>query len=125
MGGTRAPAKASIPVPERGKGAGMGLLTRDERRTLTEYLLRLPNIGDAAARRLLLADLPQTLRDSIEFANAPAIHIANIVNAVDSDAWAVLPDGARPLFTVMENAADMVRGARLESELRSLLGTLR
>jgi hypothetical protein len=103
----------------------MSLLTRDERRALIDYLLRLPNSGDAAVRRLLLADLPGNLRDSVEFAAAPAVHIANIITMIDSDAWAVLPDGARPLFTVIENAADMVRGARLESELRGLLGMLR
>jgi hypothetical protein len=103
----------------------MGLLTRDERRTLTDLLLRLPNIGDAAARSLLLTDLPSGLQNSIPFDNAPAIHIANIITAVDSAAWSQLPDGTIPLLLVMENAIYTVQGSGLASQLQTLHDTLK
>jgi hypothetical protein len=107
------------------KGACMGLLTRDERRTLTDLLLRLPNIGDAAARSLLLTDLPSGLQNSIPFDNAPAIHIANIITAVDSPAWSQLPDGTIPLLLVMENAIYTVQGSGLAGQLQALHDTLK
>ena len=67
----------------------MAQLTRAQRQTLIDLLLRLPNSGSAAARNLLLADLPRSLVDSIQFDNAPVTHIGNIVSAVTS--WAVGP----------------------------------
>ncbi len=58
--------------PQTGKGCAMGSLTRSERRTLTDLLLRLPNMNNAAARNLLLADLPSDLQQGIPAETAPA-----------------------------------------------------
>jgi effector-associated domain 1 (EAD1)-containing protein len=102
----------------------MGLLNRSQRQTLVDLLLRLPNIGDAATRNVLLTDLPPGLVNTIASANAPATHIANIVNAVNDDAWARLPDGTVPLLLLIENAIYMVQGSGLAAHLQTLHDTL-
>jgi hypothetical protein len=98
----------------------MGLLTRPQRQALVDLLMRLPNITDAASRNLLLTDLPSSLTQTIPFDGAAGIHVANIVNAVNSDAWARLPDGTVPLLLVIENAIYMVQGSGLAAQLQAL-----
>jgi hypothetical protein len=102
----------------------MGLLNRSQRQALVDLLLRLPNIGDAATRNVLLTDLPPGLVNTIAGATAPATHIANIVNAVNDDAWARLPDGTVPLLLLIENAIYMVQGSGLAAQLQTLHDTL-
>src|SRR4051794_36557868 len=103
----------------------MALLSRIERQNLIDLLLRLPNIGSAAARNLLLADLPSELQYAIPFDNAPALHIANIVDTANSDAWAQLPNGSIPLQIVIENALFSVRGSNLAGQLQAMLDTVK
>ena len=98
----------------------MSLLNRTPRQALVDLLMRLPNIGDAAARNLLLTDLPQGLTRTIPFDAAAGTHVANIVNAVNDDAWARLPDGTVPLLLVIENAIYMVQGSGLAAQLQTL-----
>jgi hypothetical protein len=98
----------------------MSLLNRTQRQALVDLLMRLPNIGDAAARNLLLTDLPQSLTRTIPFDAAAGTHVANIVNAVNDDAWARLPDGTVPLLLVIENAIYMVQGSGLAAQLQTL-----
>ena len=43
----------------------MGLLTDDERSSLIDMLLQLPNADDEATRGSLLAGLPDGLRDGV------------------------------------------------------------
>jgi hypothetical protein len=97
----------------------MALLTPDERRTLTDLLLRMPNSGNAAARSLLLDGLPRALRDSIPADNAAAIHVRNIVNTADE--WAPEPGEQAPILLVIDNALYTVRGSGLARELQALL----
>jgi Effector-associated domain 1 len=102
----------------------MGLLNRSQRYALVDLLLRLPNIGDAATRNVLLTDLPPSLTRTIPFDAAAGTHVANIVNAVNDDAWARLPDGTVPLLLLIENAIYMVQGSGLASQLQTLHDTL-
>src|SRR5215204_6569885 len=103
----------------------MSLLTATERRTLIDLLLQLPNSGNAAARNLLLSDLPADLQNAIAFDNASVIHITNIVNTASSDAWERLPNGSLSVAVIIENAQYMVRGSRLAGTLETLLNTLK
>lgn len=103
----------------------MRLLTRAERQNLIDLLLQLPNSSNAAARNLLLADLPRELRNVIAFDAAPGNHIANIVDTVISEAWSQLADGTVPLQVVIENAIFSVRGSRLAGQLQTLLAAVR
>ncbi len=121
------PWPAAGARPQRGeeKEGGVGLLTRDDRQELTNLLLQLPGVDDPDVRRGLLADLPPGLRNGISGANAPAVHVANILTAVDGPAWAPLPDGTWPVLTVIENAMALVPGARLGADLGSLHDRLR
>ena len=96
----------------------MAPLTRQESKTLIDLLLRLPNINNPAARNLLLSDLPSTVQLAIAFDPAPAIHIRNIVEALNSEDAEQLDDGTIPLLVVIENAIYAVRGSRLAGELR-------
>jgi hypothetical protein len=98
----------------------MSLLTRAQRQALVDLLMRLPNINDAASRNLLLTDLPQSLTRTIAFDGAAGTHVANIVNAVNDDAWARLPDGTVPVLLVIENAVYMVQGSGLAAQLQTL-----
>jgi hypothetical protein len=99
----------------------MGLLTADERRMLIDLLLSVPNVEDPAARRLLTANLPRRLLENIPFSDTTAIHIANIVDTVSSDAWAYLPDGSPAAAIVITNAAQLVDGSVLSAQLTGLL----
>jgi hypothetical protein len=98
----------------------MSLLTRAQRQALVDLLMRLPNINDAASRNLLLTDLPQSLTRAIPFDGAAGTHVANIVNAVNDDAWARLPDGTVPVLLVIENAIYMMHGSGLAAQLQTL-----
>jgi hypothetical protein len=98
----------------------MPLLTRAQRQALVDLLMRLPNINDAASRNLLLTDLPQSLTRTIQFNGAAGTHVANIVNVVNDDAWARLPDGTIPALVVIENAIYMVQGSGLAAQLQTL-----
>ena len=104
----------------------MGLLTRDEQRTLGDLLLKLPNIRDEAVRRSLLAGLPDTLRHSIASSwLSPVVHVMTILETVESETWAQLPDDSWATIRVVENALYLARGARLEVELQNLLDALK
>jgi len=103
----------------------MGVLTAEERERLIDLLLSLPNVEDPAARRLLTANLPRRLLENIPFSDTTAIHVANIVDAVTSDAWAYLPDGSPAAAIVLANAAQMVDGSALGAELTGLLNDLK
>ena len=98
----------------------MPLLTRAQRQTLVDLLMRLPNINDAASRNLLLTDLPSALHSTIPFNGAAGTHVANIVSVVNDDAWARLPDGTIPALVVIENAIYMVQGSGLAEQLQTL-----
>jgi hypothetical protein len=98
----------------------MGLLTPDERRKLIALLLSLPNMDDPAARRLLLASLPQRLQDNVPFSNTPSIHIAGIVDTVNNDAWTYLRDGSPAVAIVIANAIGAVEGSSLAKPLENL-----
>src|SRR3954471_9429182 len=102
----------------------MGLLTHAEKQRLMNLLLQLPNINDPNVRELLVADLPTDLQNRITPAESPAIHIANIVNTIDSDAWAQHPDGAWSIILVIQAAIYMLQGSRLAQDLQSLVDTL-
>lgn len=102
----------------------MPLLTRAQRQTLVDLLMRLPNINDEASRNLLLTDLPQSLTQTIQFDGAAGVHVANIVNAVNNDTWARLPDGTVPLLLVIENAIYTVQGSGLAAQLQSFHDSL-
>jgi hypothetical protein len=103
----------------------MGVLTAEERRTLIDLLLSVPNVEDPAARRLLTANLPRRLLENIPFSDTTSIHIANIVDTVTSDAWAYLPDGSAAAATVITNAAQMVDGSSLAAQFTGLLTDLK
>jgi hypothetical protein len=107
------------------EGLAMGVLTADERGQLIDLLLSMPNIEDPAARRLLTANLPRRLQENIPFSDTPTIHIANIVDAVNSDAWAYLADGSLAVATVITNATGMVEGSSLAAQLTGLLNNLK
>src|SRR4051812_44057965 len=92
-----------------------------ERRQLIDLLLKLPNMGNAAARRLLVASLPRALQDAIPAADAAGQHIANIVDTVNNDPYVQLADGSWPVMIVIEDAMYMVRGTTLENDLKALL----
>lgn len=98
----------------------MGVVTRSERQQLIELLLQLPNINNAAARNLLLADLPRDLQNAVAFDSSPSVHIANIVELVNSTVFNRLSDGSVPLLIVIENAMFMVRGSALGRQLQGL-----
>jgi hypothetical protein len=103
----------------------MDLLTAEERRTVIDLLLSLPNVEDPAARRLLTANLPRRLQENIPFSDTTAIHIANIVDTVSSDPWTTLPDGSVAAAIVLTNAAQMVEGSALAGELTGLVNDLK
>jgi WD40 repeat protein len=103
----------------------MGLLRRYERQQLINLLLQLPNIEDSAVRHLLVANLPRNLQDHIGFANAPAVHITNIVDTVNSAAWLRLSNGSWPLIILLEDAVYIVNGSRLGDKLQALLDIVR
>ena len=78
-------------------------LTREQRQTLINLLLRLPNSGNAAARNMLLADLPTRLRTALVFTNSAAGDIRAIVEAADE--WT--PDeGETPPIYLVGHAAN-------------------
>src|SRR6476660_7719047 len=94
-------------------------LTGDERSALLDLLLRLPNIDNPAARRLLLANLPARLQENVAYSDVPAIHIANIVDTVTGDAWAQLGDGSPAVAVLIGNARQNVDGSLLSRQLES------
>ena len=65
----------------------MELLTRDERRKLIGLLLQLPNIDDTDARRLLMADLPRSLRESASLDDPATLELTTLVTNAESDTW--------------------------------------
>ena len=67
-----------------------------------------------------MTDLPQSLTRTIAFDGAAGTHVANIVNAVNDDAWARLPDGTVPVLLVIENAIYTVQGSGLAAQLQTL-----
>jgi hypothetical protein len=74
---------------------------------------------------LLTATLPRRLQENIPFSDTAAIHIANIVDAINSEAWTVLPDGTLAAATVITNATEMVEGSSLAEQLTGLLNDLK
>ena len=103
----------------------MSLLKAGERQTLIDMLLRLPNIDDRLNRRLLLAGLPEQMKNSIPSSDTPITALASMVDVADGDAWAELSNGTWSIVVVVENSLQFVRGAKLGVELESLLNTLR
>src|SRR5438067_2245402 len=101
----------------------MGFLTRSERQTLTDLLLRLPNINNISARNMLVVDLPDALTQSISVDSSPAIHISNIVEAAND--WEARAGEELPIALVIENALYGVRGSRLADDLQALLNELK
>lgn len=104
----------------------MGLLEGDERQRLIAILLRLPHIGDPDLRAILVANLPNTLQNTISANRAAAvIFVPQLIDMVDGETWAQLLNKAWSVIFVVENALNMVRGAQIEEELQALLDTLK
>lgn len=101
----------------------MELLTRDERRKLIGLLLELPNIDDADARRLLMADLPRSLRESANLDDPATLELTTLVNNAESDTWGRPEAGTWPIITILENALDLAGDAQIGTDLRALLDT--
>ena len=100
----------------------MSLLTVSEQDKLKDLLVKLPNIALPAVRQNLLSGLPETITLNIISVGIPAIDVAAIVDTVDGE-WAQLADGTWPITRVIENAARLVAGQRLATDLRALLDT--
>lgn len=99
----------------------MGVLTREETRTLIDWLVHSPLAGDLIGRHYLLSGLPDALRQSVPDIAEARPHLARMIEIVDSDVWAVLPDGTLAVAIVMENARAAVRGSTLADQLNALL----
>jgi hypothetical protein len=103
----------------------MGILANEEPQKLIDLLLKLPNIDAVAIRRSLLAGLPDNLRNSISTADAPRLHVINIIDVADGEAWGQLTDDTWSIIHIIDNSLSLVRGSRLEKELQTLLNTLK
>jgi TolB protein len=101
----------------------MELLTRDERRRLIGLLLQLPNIDDEDARRLLMADLPRSLRESANLNDPTTVELTTLVNNAEGDTWGRPAANTWPIITILENAADLAGDAQVSSDLHALLET--
>lgn len=101
----------------------MGLLTREERRRLTQALLAMPNILNPAMRHLLLTDLSPALLHVINFSGVPLLDISAIIDTTDGPA-AQRSDGSWPIITVVENAFNIDTGGQHARDLQRLLDTL-
>jgi hypothetical protein len=103
----------------------MELLTRDERRRLIGLLLQLPNIDDEDARRLLMADLPRSLRESANLNDPTTVELTTLVNNAEGDTWGRPTAGTWPIITILENALGLAGDAQVSTDLQALLDTLK
>ncbi len=101
----------------------MELLTRDERRRLIGLLLQLPNIDDQDARRLLMADLPRSLRESANLDDPATLELTTLVTNAESDTWGRPAVGTWPIITILENAHDLAGDAQIGPDIQALLDT--
>lgn len=100
----------------------MGMfLKSNESRQLIKLLLHIPLIEDVHRRHTLLFSLPLNLVQDIDISAHPRTHLTNIIKVLDSDTWAVLPDGTLSLGVMLENARDTVEGSRLAEEVGRFL----
>src|SRR3954463_13158155 len=99
----------------------MALLTRDERRNLIDLLMDLPNITDPDARNLLTADLPRSLRESVDPSDPPRIYLTSLVNDIEGETWNGPIEGRWPLATLLENAIDAAQDTTVGQQLRPVL----
>src|SRR4051794_9642270 len=92
-------------------------LTRDQRRQILDLLLRLPVLNTAAGRTQLLADLPPALVASLARSDTQRIDLAVIL-----DGCAAWPPTAppHPLQILLENAAGLVLGTQIASDLQAI-----
>src|SRR4051794_30583807 len=95
----------------------MGLLTADEKQTLTTLLLQLPNKSEGV-RSVLLGALPFALRNSIPADPSPDLHLRLMVDALNN--WPPLTTGEQPLLLLIEAAADQVKDTHLAAAFRQL-----
>ena len=103
----------------------MGILTREETRALIDWLASSPLAANLEGRRSLLLTLPEALRQGIPDIAEARPHLARIIEIVDSDVWAVLPDGTPAVAVVVENARSAVQGSTLADRLNTLLLALK
>jgi V8-like Glu-specific endopeptidase len=102
----------------------MELLIREERRALTDLLLGLPDLDNPETRKLLVADLPDAVRQNMSLGGGNGIFIRSLVNNLDAD-WTRLTDGSWPILTLIQAAIDLVSaGTQLGAELQSLLNSI-
>jgi Tol biopolymer transport system component len=102
----------------------MELLNREERRKLIGLLLQLPNIEDRDARRLLMADLPRSLRESANLDDPATLEITTLITNAESDTWGrPATGGAWPIITILENALDLAGDSQIGPDIQALLAT--
>src|SRR5689334_7219471 len=96
----------------------MADLSRAQRRRLLDALTALPALDAAAARDLLLQDLPA----GAPRADIKSVDLALIVSA--ADAWGMLDEGTDALLVLLQNALDFSRGTAQGRELQALYDEL-
>src|SRR5687768_6973394 len=110
---------------EQQGNSAMGLLRGDERDQLIKLLLKLPNISNAAMRRVLVAGCPAGLLQVIEFSDIAIAELNSIVDLADGDAFAQLADSSWTIVRIIENAITLVIGSKLELEFQALKDSLK
>jgi len=106
----------------------MGLLTLEEKQTLTTLLRQLPYRDHAPmVRMILLMKIPSDIKDNIIFGDTPFTNIMNIVEGVDNEDVCVLPNGQWPVLLLIENVLGWMAGEHFsgEAELKHLANILK
>jgi hypothetical protein len=97
------------------------IFTREHRKRLLEALESAHLFDTRAGRKLMLADLPRTLINSIERSDITRVDLFNIVQAAEE--WGPLDDGIAALLVLIDNALHNIGGtpAGVLTDLRSEL----
>jgi hypothetical protein len=86
----------------------MGLLFPEERNTLVNLLVRLPNIAYPLVRQQLLPGIPLDIQVQIPTIGALKPDLVSMVNVVDNENWDEPYQGSWPVIQLFKNAISMV-----------------
>jgi hypothetical protein len=103
----------------------MGLLFPEERNTLVDLLVRLPNIAYPLVRQQLLPGIPLDIQVQISAIGASKPDLISMVNEVDNENWDEPYQGSWPVLQLIKNAKFLVgKSSPLGQKLQALLDVL-